>query len=86
AAANRDPARFAAPARFDVARPDNLHLAFAWGLHFCLGARLARMEGQLVFRGLVERFAAVEPAGAAVRNPGLAIRGFESFPVRVVPR
>jgi cytochrome P450 len=86
ASANRDPARFADPDRFDVGRPDNLHLAFAWGLHFCLGARLARMEGQLVFAGLVERFARVEPAGAAVRNPGLAIRGYDSLPVRFTPR
>jgi cytochrome P450 len=86
AAANRDPARFGDPDRFDVGRPDNLHLAFAWGLHFCLGARLARMEGQLVFGGLVERFAKVEPAGEPVRNPGLAIRGFESLPVRFTPR
>jgi len=86
AAANRDPARFADPDHFDVGRPDNLHLAFAWGLHFCLGARLARMEGQLVFSGLVERFAKVEPAGEPVRNPGLAIRGFESLPVRMTPR
>jgi cytochrome P450 len=86
AAANRDPARFADPDRFDIGRPDNLHLAFAWGLHFCLGARLARMEGQLVFAGLVERFAKVEPAGEPVRNPGLAIRGFESLPVRFTPR
>jgi cytochrome P450 len=86
AAANRDPARFADPDRFDVGRPDNLHLAFAWGLHFCLGARLARMEGQLVFQGLVERFAAVEPAGEPVRNAGLAVRGFESLPVRLIPR
>jgi cytochrome P450 len=86
AAANRDPARFADPDRFDIGRPDNLHLAFAWGLHFCLGARLARMEGQLVFEGLVERFARVEPAGDAVRNPGLAIRGFDSLPVRFTPR
>jgi cytochrome P450 len=86
AAANRDPARFAEPERFDVGRPDNLHLAFAWGLHFCLGARLARMEGQLVFSGLVKRFAAVEPAGVPVRNPGLAIRGFDALPVRFTPR
>jgi cytochrome P450 len=86
AAANRDPARFGDPDRFDIARPENLHLAFAWGLHFCLGARLARMEGQLVFAGLVERFARIEPAGEPVRNPGLAIRGFESLPVRVFPR
>jgi len=86
AAANRDPARFAEPDRFDVGRPDNLHLAFAWGLHFCLGARLARMEGQLVLAGLVRRFAKVEPAGVAVRNPGLVIRGFDSLPVRFTPR
>jgi cytochrome P450 len=86
AAANRDPARFDHPDRFDVGRPDNLHLAFAWGLHFCLGARLARMEGQLVFAGLIERFATIEPAGGPVRNPGLAIRGFESLPVRFTPR
>ncbi len=86
AAANRDPVRFDDPDRFDIGRPDNLHLAFAWGLHFCLGARLARMEGQLVFAGLVERFAKVEPAGEPVRNPGLAIRGFESLPVRFTPR
>lgn len=86
AAANRDPARFADPDRFDIGRPDNLHLAFAWGLHFCLGARLARMEGQLVFAGLVERFAKVEPAGEAVRTPGLAIRGFDFLPVRFTPR
>jgi cytochrome P450 len=86
AAANRDPARFDDPDRFDIGRPDNLHLAFAWGLHFCLGARLARMEGQLVLAGLVERFAEVQPAGEPVRNPGLAIRGFESLPVRFTPR
>ena len=86
AAANRDPARFGDPDRFDIGRPDNLHLAFAWGLHFCLGARLARMEGQLVLAGLVKRFAKVEPAGEPVRNPGLVIRGFDSLPVRFRPR
>jgi cytochrome P450 len=86
AAANRDPARFADPERFAVDRPDNLHLAFAWGLHFCLGARLARMEGRLVLSGLVKRFTTVEPAGEPVRNPGLAIRGFDSLPVRFTPR
>jgi cytochrome P450 len=44
------------------------------------------MEGQLVFAGLVERFSRVEPAGPPVRNPGLAIRGFDSLPVRFTPR
>jgi cytochrome P450 len=86
AAANRDPARFPRPDRFDIARADNLHLAFAWGLHFCLGARLARMEGQLVFAGLRERFSNIEPAGEPVRRPGLAIRALDSLPVRVTLR
>ena len=86
AAANRDPARFPDPDRFDIARADNLHLAFAWGLHFCLGARLARMEGQLVFAGLRERFSNIEPAGELVRRPGLAIRALDTLPIRVTPR
>lgn len=86
AAANRDPARFPHPDRFDIGRVDNLHLAFAWGLHFCLGARLARMEGQLVFAGLRERFRRLEPAGEAVRRPGLALRALDSLPVRFTTR
>ncbi len=86
AAANRDPARFPDPDRFDIARTDNLHLAFAWGLHFCLGARLARMEGQLVFAGLRERFSRLELLEEPVRRPGLAIRALDSLRVRFIPR
>jgi hypothetical protein len=86
AAANRDPDRFPDPDRFDIGRRDNLHLAFAWGLHFCLGARLARMEGQLVFAGLRERFSGLELTGEPVRRPGLAIRALDSLPVRFTPR
>jgi cytochrome P450 len=82
AAANRDPARFPDPDRFDVGRTDNLHLAFAWGLHFCLGARLARMEAQLVFAGLRERFAGLELVEEPVRYPGLTIRRIDSLRVR----
>lgn len=79
AAANRDPARFPDPDRFDVGRPDNLHLAFAWGLHFCLGARLARLEGQLVFAALRDRFAGIELLEEPPRHPGLAFRFLEEL-------
>ena len=85
-AANRDPAVFPEPDRFAVGRPDNGHLSFAWGSHFCLGARLARLEAQLVFAGLRQRFTRLELAGEPVRRPGLLLRGLESLPVRFTPR
>ena len=86
AAANHDPARFDDPERFDITRPDNNHVAFAWGLHFCLGARLARMEAQLMFAGMRERFATIEPAGPHEYRIGFAFRGLDHLPIRVTPR
>jgi cytochrome P450 len=85
-AANRDPARFPDPDRFDVGRPDNHPLSFGAGIHFCLGAPLARLEAQVVFARMRERLATVELLEAnPPPMPGF-LRGLQRLPVRVTPR
>jgi cytochrome P450 len=65
-AADRDPAVFGpAPDVLDVGRDPNPHLAFGWGIHHCLGAALARLEGRIALRRLFERFPDLAPVGPA---------------------
>ena len=66
AAANRDPAVFVEPHRFDVGREPNPHLAFGYGGHACVGAGLARRELRLLFAALRDRVTSIEPSGAPV--------------------
>jgi cytochrome P450 len=82
-AANRDPAQFAEPERFDVARKPNRHLAFGHGDHVCVGLNVARMEGRIAFGRLLARFASIELAGAPERDRRVRFRGFRRLPVRV---
>ena len=84
-AANRDPAVFAEPDRLDVGRADNPHIAFGAGIHYCLGAPLARVELQVSLGTLLDRFGRLELAGEPVRRPEFVIRGLRSLPVTVAP-
>jgi cytochrome P450 len=82
AAANRDPRVFHDPHAFDVTRPNAKdHVSFSSGVHYCLGAALARMEGEVALRALFERFPDLAPAGRAHRRGTRVLRGYESMPV-----
>ena len=84
ASANRDPERYADPDRFDVGRADSKHLGFGWGMHFCMGASIARMEGRVAFETLLRRFATIELEGPPPPwAPATALRTLERFPVRL---
>ncbi len=81
-AANRDPTRFADPDRLDITRKENHHLSFGLGIHFCLGAPLARLELQAVLAALTERFPNLGLAGDDVdRGNHMLIRGLNALPV-----
>jgi pimeloyl-[acyl-carrier protein] synthase len=86
AAANRDPNRFPEPDRLDLLRPDNRHLAFGWAAHFCFGAPLARMEGQIAFNSLLRRLS--RPAlldGALEWRANAGLRGLTALRIGFDP-
>jgi pimeloyl-[acyl-carrier protein] synthase len=83
-AANRDPALFPDPDRLDVGREDNRHMAFGGGIHFCLGAALARLEGRVAFGSLVARYPRIELGDAEPEwRDSVVWRGLQRLPVRL---
>jgi cytochrome P450 len=82
AAANRDPRRYTDPDRYDIHRPDIQHLTFGYGLHFCLGANLARLEGRVALDELLTRFPEwdVDYEGMKLA-PTSTVRGWERLPI-----
>jgi len=88
-AANRDPRAFADPDHFDVGRDGLPPMSFGSGIHYCLGAALARAEGQVVFDRLLDRFPTVEPAWGddpPRYRDSIVLRGLESLPVHFAKR
>lgn len=82
AAANRDPEQFTAPEQLDITRKPNRHLAFGHGLHYCVGAALARLEGQIAVSAVLKALPSIKLASADLEwNRNLTLRGLKSLPV-----
>ncbi len=85
-AANRDPEAFSDPERFDIRRDDANHIAFGRGVHYCLGASLALLEGRVVFETLLERFSEIRLRDAQPKfRSAIVLRGLESLSVAATP-
>jgi cytochrome P450 len=83
-AANRDPAQFPDPERFDVARDPNRHLTFGHGRHFCIGAPLARLEARIALEAILARYSNIELAGPAPTwLPSVTFRALAALPLRM---
>ena len=81
--ANRDETVFERPTEMDLTRDPNPHIGFGAGIHFCIGAPLARMEMSVSLPALFERFPTVQLAAEPVRRPGFVLRGYETIPVNL---
>jgi cytochrome P450 len=85
-AANRDPRRFPDPDHFDSERPDNRHLQFSGGLHFCPGAAMSRLQIRIAIRSLLAEFSDIQiDADALEWVPGLMLRGVKALPLVLTP-
>ena len=86
--ADRDPSRYADPERLDLGRDSSGHLAFGHGIHYCLGAPLARLEAEIAFGALLDRFGSMRlavPADSLRWRPSTLIPGLEALPVQLFP-
>ena len=81
--ANRDQAQFPEPDRFDIDRQPNRHIAFGYGIHYCLGAPLARLEAQIALEAMLKRFADVRLAPGITLEPlpSMIVYGVRSLPI-----